>query len=408
MSWLLGAPPKMELITRPAEGHPIFVLVHGTGARKTFRSGWAKEEGPLRRMLRSVDSEAGLAVYEWSGHNRLTARHAAAEQLAKDAQLLHSTFGEKLIAISHSHGGNVVAWSATDTGCWWSAVYVNTPFFTFTDPSIYVLFAVVVAFPAGVISMLALIDWALQEVPRFFGGAPRQWPFNPNQMVAWLAMAAMMFPLLAIFQFQRIPNRSRRRRRVRHELVLQVTNDEAFVGLTAFSGLQALLTALLRPLIFGGLLFGFLSVGSEVAGLTSGGQGVWNPFTFVAALLDTAFFAVFLAASLAYGPVQALWSAMTPIVVTPAPYGRVDYLTVPTKKVACLRHSSVLLNRSAMRRVGLWLRARLDAGGDTSGRPGGYREDSEMLCEAVYNSEEARWAGHELMHDRYMPAGICS
>jgi hypothetical protein len=80
----------MKLITEPVKGHPVFVIVHGTGARKSFITGWAKEEGALRKMLRLVDREAGLAVYEWSGHNRLTAQRTAAEHLAKDAQILHA------------------------------------------------------------------------------------------------------------------------------------------------------------------------------------------------------------------------------------------------------------------------------------------------------------------------------
>ncbi|RWO61756.1 MAG: alpha/beta hydrolase [Mesorhizobium sp.] len=99
----------------------IIILVHGTWGRgllpgiiRTSRPRWFEEGSTFRtHLLQAMGANTHEPVFEpfhWSGANSLLEREEAGLALAKRLrQLLADWPNERVVLVSHSHGGNVVA-----------------------------------------------------------------------------------------------------------------------------------------------------------------------------------------------------------------------------------------------------------------------------------------------------------
>lgn len=136
VGFVLGAlrpklPPTLSVKRAPESEHPLYIFVHGTWGRSA-RTSWAAESSPLGERLAKVDPDAGFAFYLWRGGNRLSDRMRAAEQLVTELEAYRREHGpHPFIAVSHSHGGNVVAWAAKKSPQLFASIYINTPFSQF-------------------------------------------------------------------------------------------------------------------------------------------------------------------------------------------------------------------------------------------------------------------------------------
>jgi triacylglycerol esterase/lipase EstA (alpha/beta hydrolase family) len=94
----------------PQSGAPIFVLVHGTWAT---RASWTLPDSKLRKKLESSWPEGGIYRFDWSGTNGVRHRLLASGVLSEKLNELVVRYpSSKVVVISHSHGGNVVAWAS--------------------------------------------------------------------------------------------------------------------------------------------------------------------------------------------------------------------------------------------------------------------------------------------------------
>ena len=106
---------------------PIFIMAHGTWAT---RARCTHRHSKLSKSLSQRWPSAGFYRFQWSGVNGVRHRLQASEILAghineRSRRLPNAS----IVALSHSHGGNVVAWAATmieKPSA--AAVYLNTPF----------------------------------------------------------------------------------------------------------------------------------------------------------------------------------------------------------------------------------------------------------------------------------------
>jgi hypothetical protein len=111
----------------PQQAAPIFVVVHGTWAT---RSRWTHRDSKLVTEVTKRWPESVFYQFRWTGTNGARHRLVAAEVLGEELNQLAGIYpSSKIVVISHSHGGNVVAWAATDIMLPISAaIYLNTPF----------------------------------------------------------------------------------------------------------------------------------------------------------------------------------------------------------------------------------------------------------------------------------------
>lgn len=95
----------------PQCGAPIFIIVHGTWPG---RAKWTQSNSTLVAELSKRWPGAGIYRFKWSGTNGVRQRLVAADVLCDRINDLGSRFPEsELVTISHSHGGNIVAWAST-------------------------------------------------------------------------------------------------------------------------------------------------------------------------------------------------------------------------------------------------------------------------------------------------------
>ena len=118
-----------ELFTEkePDNGAPIFVAVHGTwGSRST----WTSQKSELFKALLGNYPGAGLYRFQWSATNGIRHRLLAAQKLHDELNVLLDRYPlSDVVAISHSHGGNVVAWASKELRRpLFASVYLSTPF----------------------------------------------------------------------------------------------------------------------------------------------------------------------------------------------------------------------------------------------------------------------------------------
>jgi hypothetical protein len=103
-----------------------FVFVHGTWSSADDH-GWVGHS-KLRSKLATAFPKAALYNYRWSGANGVVARVSAATHLSEELSKPEFS-GKRLLAVSHSHGGNVTAWASLGlTRPLDGAVFMSTPF----------------------------------------------------------------------------------------------------------------------------------------------------------------------------------------------------------------------------------------------------------------------------------------
>lgn len=223
----------------PGPGGPIFVVVHGTWGR---HSRWTWRDSIISKQLRERWPNAGVYRFVWSGANSARSRLVAAEVLReKLEQLSSSHVGTKIIAIAHSHGGNVVAWASTTlTIPLLGAIYLNTPFIQVLDSSEDMFIAgvalttifVFLYFPLAIAIGLKLAGIGLIKIRPTLGashllllvpllaGFPLGGHFIKTVVAGWIN--AVRHELTTI---------SNSVRRISNELVICVVGDEAGSGL---------------------------------------------------------------------------------------------------------------------------------------------------------------------------------
>jgi pimeloyl-ACP methyl ester carboxylesterase len=119
---------KFAEFTPPRDpSKPIVILVHGTWSPT---SEWTMRGSNMRNGIGAELQGCGWARFRWSGLNGLRSRLDASDGLVKAIQEIPERYAQTpLIAIGHSHGGNVVAWASTRLKTRLrAAAYLNTPF----------------------------------------------------------------------------------------------------------------------------------------------------------------------------------------------------------------------------------------------------------------------------------------
>ena len=137
----------------PQEGAPVFVAVHGTWNK---RAAWARPDSNLFKKLSELWPQSGLCRFVWSATNGIRHRLVAADVLSEVLKDLEKTYpSSPIVAIAHSHGGNVLAWASTRIKTpLAAAVYLNTPFIQAlpsTEPSKVPFLRIVLALVGAIV-----------------------------------------------------------------------------------------------------------------------------------------------------------------------------------------------------------------------------------------------------------------
>jgi hypothetical protein len=363
--------PKLTVSKSPSPGHPLYVIVHGTWARKADTS-WAAKEKPLFEALTNRDHDCGVAFFRWSGGNRLGARMRAAKKLAGRMLQLNFEFpGSHVVAISHSHGGNVVLWASELLNVIRTAVYINTPFSLLNatgdqqmvdelrgsghridsvevkksgDSEPAALFFAWFALPLWVLGKLALtlpVSWSPYGIPLVLIGG-----FVAFAVIGWwryLRTSIILYGLTSL---------GREERAQAHELVIHTVGDEPLTLMTSLYAGIRLLQPLARPLLIG---ISFLWM------------MCWFPLGDMPKLRDSvacagayALLIVWVPVLLAvvlYGLRQGLLALRQGLVVSATPLNRVEALTVTAMPTQWgqFRHSMVLTDPNVVDAIVDWL-----------------------------------------------------
>ena len=361
---LRGVVPPDSLSTRtlicdntPQKGAPIFVTVHGTWAT---RSTWTHPDSQLIRTLRAAWPQSGFYRFEWSGVNGARHRLAAAARLRVQLdQLSLSHPMSKIVAVSHSHGGNVVAWASTCVDFALSAaVYLNTPF-------IHVL---------G--SKLRSRNWSSGEARWGLFGMCMfvvmllMYPlllFTSNRLVQFAVACLVMVAVWLWWWVLDGPDYikglaneleyvSTGKRHVARELVVNAIGDEAGPALGGVYFGQWLIRRVLKLSLIVIVLIYLAAMLLEIFKPTSPAYTINKELLYV--LLPGALVLVFLSALLAvsgYGALQGLVSLDSPVTVTAAPLGHADIVTAAWTHQRQLQHSAIYESPEVSAAIVEWL-----------------------------------------------------
>lgn len=371
-SYIRARRPKLTLLKPPSPGHPLYVIVHGTWARKADAS-WAAKEKPLFEMLANRDHDCGVAFFRWSGGNRLDARLRAANTLARRMRQLNFEFpGSHVVAISHSHGGNVVVWASEMLSSIRSAVYINTPFSLFqvtgdqrsvddfrrsghrtdgievkesTGFEMTALFFAWFALPLWVLSKLVLklpASWSVRGIPlAMIGGLVA---FGVIGLRQYLRTSNFLFWLTYL---------GREERTLQHELVIHTVGDEPLLLMRGlYAGIRllqpwtrALLITISVLWMICWLPLGELNMPEWRDSLTRAGAWALS-LVWVPVLL-----AIFL-----YGPRQGLFALRQGLVVSATP-NNAEALTVTALPARWwqFRHSMASIDPKVVDAIVDWL-----------------------------------------------------
>jgi pimeloyl-ACP methyl ester carboxylesterase len=161
------------------ESQPIFVLVHGTWAR---RASWTLLSSPMSMALRDEWPAAQIYRFNWTGVNGARHRLAASEALAEGLSDLQRRYpNSSIVAMGHSHGGTVLSWAVTRLERGIAAcIYLNTPFpqmlnrkpqFGFLPGMMSFMMFWLVIFVVSILPLLDALAVALQHLRGSLGSA---------------------------------------------------------------------------------------------------------------------------------------------------------------------------------------------------------------------------------------------
>lgn len=359
-------------------GFPIVVAVHGTWSPAAE---WTDEQSPLLTQVCPPDEGWGLARFRWSGLNGITPRLDAAEQLTKKVNELPSD--SPIVALGHSHGGNIIAWASTQLHRPLSAaVYLNTPF-TQARQSKDNNRASSVAFLALALALSAGFFFRIITGPVFRTDREQvELYWNLGGVLVAFVVAGILSNRIAHAlprTMRRLDDVSTPERRVKSELSVFSTGDE-------IGTLFALTFASRRLLRFVSVACGI----TAMAGIVS----TWvyyivyrpdpypaeefpMPQTLFGSLILFGVLGVFLASAatfvmnvISYGLEEGLLGMDGDIVGTPAPRNEVHIYTVPwptevakkdTLRKSRTTHSLVCEDPQVIDHISRWLRKTLSA-----------------------------------------------
>jgi hypothetical protein len=373
--------PKLALTSQPeGAGTPIFVLVHGTYAQD---ASWTQDGSLMVSALRAGFDRPGLACFTWHSFNGLRARLRAAFTLAGDLDRLSLAHpGSPIVAIAHSHGGNVVAWASTLL-CRpiHGAVYMNTPFLWLT-PRPWSSDA------DGVWVVRMLMGMAVMAGP---GAAAYWWSLSASRSETWAQMAAGSAGLLALFALRgpimrftlelsnsltTLRQVTTATRHVSHEAVAAPAGDEvgSGMGLTHLLGefahrwggrLTLVSVVLLILVLWLAEAPQFWVVPAVMAPFLLAGLAMWGSNVF----------GIF-----AYGLEQGLLGVETAIATTSVLAGDVHVLprsqAAPSRRGGPLTHSSTYQDPVTVEAIVAWAQSTLGVAPSQGSREGSFNDDA--------------------------------
>ena len=342
----------------PKDGGPIFVTVHGTWVRD---AAWTKPQSKLLNALKMKWPCAGTYRFRWSGLNGACARIVASEVLSERlAELAVRYPSSKIITVSHSHGGNVVAWASTvATHPLTAAVYLNTPFIQVqrqSHESSFWLGSFLFGLP---IWLLLLLGWGTE---RFLGS-----PFSSvwGTALSYLApsvaaIACILMPVLVPRRMKTIRDQladlSNCKRNVGKELVVLVAGDEAAAFLTSNYFIQRAAIKLISVAYTGIIVFLILLARIWPSFIEN--DTVSNLDALMLGILFTVLLAVSLFVTTGQGIVQGLIGLDSSVATTPAPIGETEFATVSwikKDKIHKFRHSGIYETQETIDVIIRWL-----------------------------------------------------
>ena len=375
--------PEIQIVRAPTSPDaPIFVMVHGTWARDAE---WTNLNQAFGKALVCGDGahpgafpDAGWVRFNWHAYNGAPARLQAASALAKKLDGIASQFtGAPIVAIAHSHGGNVLAWAATAIRARIECVvYLNTPFFhiklpkrtrrgTFNQSRLISTFAIL-----GFAPPLIGFGWLMAQIP-----PDPEFSFSADQVRLVLGLGAGYFVgafgghYLGKFIAGRITPAMEQMHRfstaprsTKHEVAVFSIGDEADLGLTTSTGVDRAIKGMAAAVLIAVSLVGyyiFLAAwitdnwDIPIKTLLTGG-GIFLLASLVAIGGDAI-------VALSQGFQQGAMAIDAQIAVSAAPTDTVDFITIPwsNAELSTNIHSSIHGNQFAIAAIIQALRDRL-------------------------------------------------
>jgi hypothetical protein len=310
--------------------------------------------------------EAGIYRFKWSGVNGARHRLVASEVLSEHFDRLASLYpSSKVVTISHSHGGNVVAWASTRVAhplC--AAVYLNTPFIQVlrSSKTSSPILRIVLYFGETIFLVplaLTLPDLLFPKQPGPHGIALG---IGLVIVLVVLALSQRIVPRRVQAVRDRLMSVSNGSRKVSRELVAFVVGDEPSAALSAVYVAQWLGRRAVILLIIAVFALGGLASFPELVPQSRADQ--------VGPLLIGCCFAIYFVCLVfvtgAYGIVHGLVALDSSVTVTPAPVGQTDFATVGWTSQDRLRHSLIYESSEAIATIVRWLDAVLAAGANVT------------------------------------------
>lgn len=341
----------------PQNGEPIFVVVHGTW---NSRAGWTRRDSQLFMELAKHWPRGGFYRFNWSGANGARHRLVASDVLTEELNHLAARYpSSKVVTISHSHGGNVVAWACTRLSRTLPvAVYLNTPFIQVLDkPGTFNLILRIVLYFGGTVLLYPLVN----TVPELL--------FPPHSdarsvasgitiivMIIWIVFLQAFVPPRLQAVRDRLAQVSNSNRKISRELVAFVVGDEANSAFGAVYFGQWVGRRITVMLLLAVVPCAALGTARVIANGTADRMG-----QFLLGCSGAVVFAYLLLAASAYGIVQGLVALDSSTVVTPAPVGKTDFVTVAWTRRDRLRHSLIYESPEAIAVIVRWLESALSA-----------------------------------------------
>jgi hypothetical protein len=357
---------SLECDAQPQIGAPIVVAVHGTWARSAL---WARRGSPLLSAIENSWPRAGLFRFDWSGVNGHRHRLAAALKLASHLRTLAEQHpNSPIVIISHSHGGNVVAWATTKLKREaTAAIYLNTPFVHVlhsargsTDLSLKVWFWFV-GFFLGVLCQ-ALIHVILPGLPKVI-----EIPVVIGTAITTTLLLLWKVPGRVEQLSRHLTELCAERRKILRELVVHSVGDEPSSALGGAYIAQWLLRRSTLVVAIVITLLGYVPAIATAINDAANGRMSESPlFSGTISAVEwirsygaysvTGFVLIWLLiGASAYGPLHLLLAIESSVTVTPAPTGKIDVITVPWSADDGLRHSTVYESTDVHTAIVAWL-----------------------------------------------------
>lgn len=337
---------------QPQNGAPILIAVHGTWAAK---AGWIRRDSKLLMELGRRWPDAGIYRFRWSGVNGARHRLIASDVLAEHLDHLACLYPlSKVVTISHSHGGNVVAWALTRIAhplC--AAIYLNTPFIQVLKRSKRSSPVLRVLLYFGVCVVLGPLEFMVPDL--LFADRPGLYGISLGiglgVIFAVLVLSQRLLPGRIQAVRERLVSVSNGDRKVSRELVAFVIGDEASAILSSVYFAQWLGRRAVILLI--------VAVFALAALAAFPGLMAQSKYDQLGPVLIGCCFAIYfillLFATSAYGVVHGLVALDSSVTVTPAPVGCTEFATVTWTTRDRLRHSVIYESPDAIATIIKWL-----------------------------------------------------